>query len=171
MTQTTLYFESSAPEAARLAMVGEQKDICYLAATSLRRIQQALHIRRETAGAYLRAAGIATRSPGRWGRPEDPKPANEVSTDSVATERVESLPPSDAVDPIGEAAETTGDRSAEAAPPQPQRAASASACERYGEMIVEKLSHGRNAMGIYQDLVSEHGFSGKYASVMRYVRG
>jgi len=30
---------------------------------SLRRIQQATHVRRETAGAYLKAAGIAVRPP------------------------------------------------------------------------------------------------------------
>ncbi len=47
---------------------------------SLRRIQQATRIRRETASAYLKAAGIAVRPPSGWGRCE-PKPANEVITD------------------------------------------------------------------------------------------
>jgi hypothetical protein len=47
---------------------------------SLRRIQQATHVRRETASAYLKAAGIAVRPPSGWGRHE-PKPANEVITD------------------------------------------------------------------------------------------
>ena len=46
---------------------------------SLRRIQQATGIRRETAGAYLKAAGIAVRAPSGWGR-RAPKPANEVMT-------------------------------------------------------------------------------------------
>ena len=50
---------------------------------SLRRIQQATGIRRETAGAYLKAAGIAVRPPSGWGRCES-KPANEVITDSGA---------------------------------------------------------------------------------------
>src|SRR5258707_5901212 len=50
---------------------------------SLRRIQQATGIRRETAGAYLKAAGIAVRPPSGWGRCK-PKPANEVITDSGA---------------------------------------------------------------------------------------
>jgi hypothetical protein len=49
---------------------------------SLRRIQQATGIRRETAGTYLKAAGIAVRPPSGWGRC-DPKPANEVITDSA----------------------------------------------------------------------------------------
>ena len=49
----------------------------------LRRIQQATGGRRETASAYLKAAGLAVRPPGRWGRPPA-KPANGVSTDSGA---------------------------------------------------------------------------------------
>ena len=35
---------------------------------SLRRIEQATGVRRETAGDYLRVAGIALRRPGGWGR-------------------------------------------------------------------------------------------------------
>ena len=54
---------------------------------SLRRIQQATHVRRETASAYLKAAGIAVRPPSGWGRCE-PKPANEVITDSGAAKPV-----------------------------------------------------------------------------------
>src|SRR5271165_967593 len=50
---------------------------------SLRRIQQTTRIRRETASAYLKAAGIAVRPPTGWGR-QAPKPANEVITDSGA---------------------------------------------------------------------------------------
>src|ERR1700684_2911212 len=34
----------------------------------LRRIEQETGVRRETAGAYLKAAGIAVRPPGAWGR-------------------------------------------------------------------------------------------------------
>jgi hypothetical protein len=46
----------------------------------LRRIQQVTRIRRETASQYLKAAGIAVRPPGGWGR-RAAKPANEVITD------------------------------------------------------------------------------------------
>src|SRR5262245_54135502 len=45
----------------------------------LRRIEQATGVRRETASAYLKAAGIAIR-PARHRRPP-PKPASQVSTD------------------------------------------------------------------------------------------
>src|ERR1700677_5393524 len=45
---------------------------------SLRRIEATTGVRRETAGGYLRSAGIAIRSPGGWGRKAAAKPANEV---------------------------------------------------------------------------------------------
>jgi transposase len=112
---------------------------------SLRRIQRATHIRRETAAAYLKAAGIAVRPPGGWGR-RQPKPAIEVSTDSG-----------------------TGNQTLETEP-IPAHSPSASACEPYREIIEAALAKGRNAMGIFQDLVDRHGFSGKYAGVKRFVR-
>src|SRR2546428_6759896 len=48
---------------------------------TLRRIEQATGVRRETAGAYLKAAGIAVRPPGGWGRRRSAKPATGVITD------------------------------------------------------------------------------------------
>jgi hypothetical protein len=39
---------------------------------SPRRIEEATGVRRETASAYLQAAGVPVRSPGRWG--QSPKP-------------------------------------------------------------------------------------------------
>jgi len=50
---------------------------------SLRRIEQATGVRRETASAYLKAAGIGVRPPRQWGRL---KPANELITDSAASD-------------------------------------------------------------------------------------
>ncbi len=46
----------------------------------LRKIQRATRIRLETASQYLKAAGIAVRPPGGWGR-RAAKPAKEVITD------------------------------------------------------------------------------------------
>ena len=54
-------------------------------------------------------------------------------------------------------------------PSPPGRAPTASACEPYRELIAEALSRGRNAMAIWQDLVDDHGFSARYASVRRFV--
>jgi hypothetical protein len=130
---------------------------------TLRRIEEATGVRRETASAYLRAAGIPVRSPGRWGQPG--KPAKEVSTDS-----------GDGAKPaIGVSTDAAAVSAPEPAPltpwpPRPGRAPGASACEPYRELIEEALGRGRNAVAIYQDLVTEHGFKAKYASVMRFVR-
>jgi transposase len=45
----------------------------------------------------------------------------------------------------------------------------ASSCEPYRELIAKELERGRNAMGIWQDLVDRHGFAGGYQSVRRFV--
>src|SRR6202008_1627630 len=52
---------------------------------SLRRIEQATGVRRETAGDYLRVAGIALRRPGGRGRQGPSKAAIEVITDLSAS--------------------------------------------------------------------------------------
>jgi len=120
----------------------------------LRRIQQETGVRRETAGAYLKAAGVATRAPGGWGRRAPAKPANEASPDSITEE----AKPATAVSP------DSGPLSA------PGRSPSASACEPYSDFIEMSLRKGRNAKAIYQDLVDDHGFTGRYQSVKRFVR-
>jgi transposase len=122
---------------------------------SLRRIEQALAVRRETVSGYLKAAGIAVSGRGRRSESK-PKPAisGEVSTDSG--------PPKPA---IPERQRSTDTATAVA----PGRAPSASACEPYRDLISEALAHGRNAMAIWQDLVDDHGFTAQYASVRRFV--
>src|SRR5438477_696981 len=125
---------------------------------SLRRIEEATGVRRETASTYLRASGVVVRRPGRWG--QLPKPAIEVSTDSDAVP---------AANPANGAGVSTD--SAAAPPlPRPGRSPAASACEPYRELIATALARGRNAMAIWQDLVDAHGFPATYASVMRFVR-
>ena len=61
----------------------------------LRRIEQETGVRRETAGAYLKAVGIAVRPPGAWGRRPPEKPANEngVTTGSDATKPTQTINP------------------------------------------------------------------------------
>jgi len=112
---------------------------------SLRRIQDATGVRRETASEYLRQAGIAIRGLGRWGRSEA-KPAIEVSTDPDAAE---SAKPAIQV-------------STDSSP-------SIRACEVHREFIESSLAKGRNAMAIWQDLVDSQGFAHRYASVRRFV--
>jgi transposase len=113
---------------------------------SLRRIQQATRIRRETAAGYLKAAGIAVRPPGGWGRRPPAKPAIEVTTDFGAESAGAPVPES-----------------------PPGRSPSSSACEPYREVIELGLSRGRNAMAIWQDLVDGHGFAAGYQSVKRFL--
>src|SRR6202011_5268537 len=50
------------------------------------------------------------------------------------------------------------------------RSPPASTCEPFREAIELGLSQGRNAMGIWQDLISQTGFSGGYQTVKRFVR-
>ena len=121
---------------------------------SLRRIEQVLAVRRETISGYLKAAGIAVHGRGRRSESK-PKPAisAEVSTD---------LEPKPAI--TNHEVSTDSMR-----PPLPGRAPSASACEPYREIIADALTRGRNAVAIWQDLVDDHGFTARYASVRRFV--
>src|SRR3954468_989410 len=117
----------------------------------LRRIEKETGVRRETAGAYLKAAGVAVRPAGAWGRRPPAKPANEVSPDSPEPGK-----PANAVSPEPESSAT--------------RRQSASRCEPFLEFIELSLAKGRNAKAIWEDLVDDHGFTGRYASVNRFVR-
>ena len=166
----------------------------------LRKIQQATRIRRETASQYLKAAGIAVRPPGGWGR-RAAKPANEVITDFGAgkpaipatttpncnpntnpenlSTKGKAKPTSKPANEVITDSEVTNsnpsqpeDVCALASAPvaSPQRSPSASACEPYREAIELGLSRGRNAVAIYQDLVDEYSFASSYQSVQRFVR-
>ena len=119
---------------------------------TLRRIEQATGVRRETVGAYLRSAGIPVRA--RGGRPAVWPPANPATTPEVSTDPAPSNP-----------ATSTGVSTDSA----PSCAPGASACEPYRELIVDALGRGRNAVAIWQDLVDDHGFPARYASVRRFV--
>jgi transposase len=142
---------------------------------SLRRIEKETGIRRETASAYLQAAGIAIRPKGGWGRrspakPTDPaKPANEVSPDFGAESEPLQLPPA-ASDPALAPPDSSKPANEVSPDPALNRSPSASACQPYLDFIELSLSKGRNAKAIYQDLVDDHGFRGRYQSVKRFVR-
>lgn len=112
---------------------------------TLRRIEETTGIRRETASGYLKAAGIPLRPPRGWGKHPPSKPANEVTTDF-------------------------GGHSAGDPGPAPSQNNSSSACEPFRDLIESALSRGRNAMGIWQDLVDQHGFGDGYQSVKRFIR-
>ncbi len=132
----------------------------------LRRIEEATGVRRETASAYLKAAGVAVRPPRGWGRRPPANPAKEASTDSGRAPNPANDPSTDPGSGGNPANEVSTDL---AWPPRPGRAPAASACEPYRELIESALAAGRNATAIWQDLVDGHGFTAKYASVKRYV--
>lgn len=124
----------------------------------LRRIEEATGVRRETASAYLKAAGVPVRD--RGGRPGvwPPRPA---TTGGASTDPEASKP-----------ATTEGvstDFGSISWPAPARRAPAASACEPFRELITEALGRGRNAKAIWQDLVDDHGFRAGYASVKRFV--
>lgn len=113
---------------------------------SLRQIQEATGVHRDTARGYLVAAGIAIREPRRRRPPStvDPKPASEATTD------LGSKPSSDP---------TT----------DPERPRRISKCAPHEETIKRALDLGRNLTAIWQELVDRHGFEGSYESVKRFV--
>ena len=122
---------------------------------TLRRIEEETGIRRETVSAYLKAAGIAVR-PER-GRRLPAKAASQVTTDSKPASRVSTDP-------------AAPDQPLSGWPPRPVKSAQASLCEPDREFIEDAIGKGRNAVAIYQDLVTYHGFKGRYPSVRRFVR-
>src|SRR6266404_470413 len=147
----------------------------------LRRIEQETGVRRETAGAYLKAAGIGVRPPRMWGRRPPAKPANEVTTGSDATKpantNTENLSTkgrakAETAKPANENEVTTGFgvELSDSRPKDPKRALSTSFCEPFRDAIELSLSRDRNATAIWQDLVSESGFRGGYQTVKRFVR-
>src|ERR1700756_761341 len=155
---------------------------------SLRKIQEATRVRRETISAYLRGAGVEIWPPGRWKRERKAKPAIEVITGSEAAKPAISgcagpLNPNPNLNP--ENLPTKGKATATSKPaievitdfgvglsgkePEKSKAVgSTSACEPYREIIELGLSRDRNAMAIWQDLVSDYGFESGYQSVRRF---
>src|SRR5262252_9248842 len=110
----------------------------------LRRIERATGVRRETASAYLKEAGIAVRLPRFWGKRIRAKPAKGVTPDFIAA------------------------FSPKPGPLKPPSPPSESVCEAYRQLIEKGLAQGRNGKAIWQDLVSDHGFTGGYQAVKRF---
>src|ERR1700692_1419323 len=91
---------------------------------SLRQIQEAVGVRRETASAYLKAAGIAIRTV--RGRRPPPKPASRAITDPEA----DSKPASQAITDLS-------------APPPPAPKSQPSRCEPYRQIVEQAVSSRR----------------------------
>lgn len=112
---------------------------------SRRRIARELGIHRETAGRYanIRAADDSA-VPTAAGLQAVSKPATQ------ATPGPESKPAN--------------------ATPGCQRGGQPSQCEPFRQIVLQKINEGLEGVRIWQDLVSEHGFSASYSSVKRFLR-
>ena len=103
--------------------------------------------------------------------PAGSKPANEVTTDfgvgKPAPEASPDLNPSQ-LTPEATREPQKARPDGEALPPG--RSLTPSTCEPYRELIELGLARGRNAMAIWQDLVSQAGFASSYQSVKRFIR-
>jgi transposase len=134
---------------------------------SLRRIARELGIDRETVARYLRKhatppkpanAPLGSAPPSEGSKPANAPPGSLPS-------QPESKP---ANAPLGSvAAAAPSERTPELQSGPGRR----SDCEPWRARIQTWLEHGLSAQRIYQDLVAEHGFSGSYYSVRRFVRG
>jgi len=102
--------------------------------------------------ARIQIADLVTREAMNLGG--HPKPANGVTADP------ESKP----------AIEVATDFGGENLEEEPDSKVSASLCDPFREAIEGEIRLGRSAMGIWQDLVSDSGFTGSYESVKRFVR-
>jgi transposase len=124
---------------------------------SQRRIARELDINRETVARYLKQVSLAPKpanAPSGSDTLESPsKPANAPpGSDNLETKAI----PGDLVPasvPVS-SGPGTGRKSE---------------CERWRDVILSKCDLGLSAQRIYQDLVTEHNFTGSYFSVRRFV--
>jgi transposase len=118
---------------------------------SIRRIAKELGIHRDTVARQIRLWEQQAKPASSAGGAQEAKPATLEEA------------------PIG-----SKQASAEGAPigvptPRADRKATPSLCEPWRAVIVAKREAGLTAQRIFQDLVGEHGFGGKYPSVRRFV--
>jgi transposase len=127
---------------------------------SIRRIAKELGLHRDTVARYLQQQRQSASSP--------PSPA-DASQVKLGQAPLGSEPVKLGQAPIGSEASKIGQTPLGSKRPiTPPRAPSL--CEPFRALILEQLARGLTAQRIFQDLVREHGFAGKYHSVRRFVR-
>ena len=133
---------------------------------SRRKVARELGLHRDTVRRYARQAERAADPPVAAADPEQATPAG-VATGSG--------PPEAAPNAASPVATGSEELSAPAACVQAQAASvlgpGRSKCDPFRSVIEAKLDTGLTAQRIYQDLVGQHGFSGAYNSVKRFVHG
>jgi transposase len=118
---------------------------------SNRRIASELDVDRETVARQLRRAELSNAAKAPIGSAEAPAESNAAKA------------------PIGSAEAPAESNAAKAPIGSATTERTRSACEPWREVILAKLEQQLTAQRIYQDLVTDHGFTGKYPSVRRFV--
>lgn len=131
---------------------------------TLRRIEATTGVRRETASAYLKAAGIAMRAPRGRHVPEPASPGETLTDFSAEKSGSAEAKPASSCEVL------TDSGGADASGSPAPRATVPSRCEPYRAVIELGLGIGRNAVAIWQSLVDEQGYTGSYSSVQRFVQ-
>lgn len=144
---------------ANVLQVQEQDSITSLAAAGwpIRRIARQLGLDRKTVRRYLRRDGAVADPP-------SPSKSPPISTagSGGAGDPNSPIPTAGPCEPVeGPEAQPATPRAEPGRPGQ---------CDSHAEFITAKLASGLTAQRIFQDLVSEVGFSGSYESVKRFVR-
>jgi transposase len=128
-------------------------------AWSQRRIAKELQIDRETVARYL-AQAEAPKPATLEGALSDSKPA---TLEGALRDGASPASPSG----LNECSQCT--TAVIPSEPLPSGASDASQCTPFRDVILHKLDQGLSAQRIWQDLVSEHGFTHRYHSVRRFV--
>ncbi len=134
---------------------------------STRRIARELEIHRDTVARYLAEARAAAKPATAPTGSENPAAGSKPATAPTGSlSLIEAAKPATA---------TTGsdDPSQGVEVPADRRSVvpvNRSLCEPFRVLIQTKIEQGLSAQRIFQDLVSEHGFAGRYPSVRRFVR-
>ncbi len=152
---------------------------------SVRRIARELGLNRRTVARYLIAASKCTTSVAEVTAGSDSVSgpaftAKCTTPDAAVTTGSEYLP--ERADPVPDSKCTTFDPKVTAGPapeisppakpsPAALTTATRSKCEVLREIIVPHFEKGLTAQRIYQDLRLEHGFTGAYESVKRFLAG
>ncbi|MEI8312840.1 MAG: helix-turn-helix domain-containing protein, partial [Verrucomicrobiota bacterium] len=144
---------------ANVLKVQDQDSITHLAAAGwpIRRIARRLGLDRKTVRRYLRATPSATAQ----GTPSKSPPISTPGSDAPPD------PKSPISTPGSDLPSEVAATQLEALRSDPGRPGH---CHAHAEFIAAKLASGHTAQRIYQDLVSEVGFTASYQSVKRFVR-
>jgi transposase len=138
---------------------------------SIRRIAKELGLHRDTVARHIQAC-LQLSPPAGAFLGSDPESAGGGQAKPATPEggAQSSKPATPEGAPIGSKQATPEGAPIGSAAPELGPGRQASFCEPWRQVILDKLQLGLTAQRIYQDLVSEHGFSGKYHSVRRFVR-